>query len=192
MATDLTSGDNLLAALYPEVASEWDAEANAPLTAAMITVGSKKKVAWICGKCGHKWQARVGTRTRGGHGCPACGRIAAGKAKGAPRPGESLAEKLPEIAAEWHPTLNGELTPADVGYASNKKVWWLCRNCRNEWQVPVASRSAGASCKKCASRTTALPKPGNSLAERNPRAAAEWHPTRNGDLAPADVAFSRK
>ncbi|EFG74173.1 hypothetical protein HMPREF0591_5926, partial [Mycobacterium parascrofulaceum ATCC BAA-614] len=71
-------------------------------------------------------------------------------------------------------------------------MWWLCRNCRNEWQVPVASRSAGASCKKCASRTTALPKPGNSLAERNPRAAAEWHPTRNGDLAPADVAFSRK
>lgn len=192
MTTELTSGDNSLAARYPEVASEWDLDLNRPLTATMIAPGSKRKVAWVCGTCGHRWQARVDSRTRGGHGCPACGRRAAGKAKAAPRQGESLAEKLPEIAAEWHPRLNGDLTPADVGYASNKKVWWLCRICKNEWQVQISNRSAGASCKKCASRAMAKPKPGNSLAERNPAVAAEWHPTRNGDLTPADVAFSRK
>ena len=192
MTSEPTGGDNSLADQYPAVASEWDSELNHPLTAVMVTPGSKKKVGWLCGTCHHRWQARVNSRTRGGHGCPACGRIAAGKSKAAPRRGESLAEKSPEIAAEWHPTLNGDLTPADVGYASNKRVWWLCHRCHNEWQVQISNRSAGASCKKCASRAMAAPKPGNSLADKNPSAAAEWHPTRNGDLTPANVAFSRK
>lgn len=192
MAVEQTGDDGSLAAGYPEVASEWDSDLNKPLTPAMVTPGSKRKVAWVCGKCGHKWQARINSRTRGGHGCPGCGRRSAGKAKAAPRPGESLAEKLPGVAAEWHPTLNGDLTPADVGYASNKRVWWQCHRCHHEWQAQVSSRSAGASCKKCASNVKALPKPGNSLADRNPSAAAEWHPTRNGDVTPADVAFSRK
>lgn len=34
--------------------------------------------------------------------------------KATPKPGQSLAEVVPELAAEWHPTLNGELTPYDV------------------------------------------------------------------------------
>jgi transposase-like protein len=151
MTSEPTGGDNSLADQYPAVASEWDSELNHPLTAVMVTPGSKKKVGWLCGTCHHRWQARVNSRTRGGHGCPACGRIAAGKAKGAPRPGESLAEKLPAIAAEWHPTLNADLTPADVGYASNKRAWWLCRTCQNEWQVqisnvPGARSPAASSC----------------------------------------------
>ena len=192
MTTEQPDVAGSLADLYADVASEWDSELNAPLTAKMITPGSKKKVGWICRKCHYKWQARINSRTRGGHGCPECGRRAAGKAKGAPRPGESLAEKLPEVAAEWHPTRNRDLTPSDVGYASNKKVWWLCRNCGNEWRIQVANRRHGATCKKCASKALAIPKPGNSLAERSPSVAAEWHPTLNGDLTPADVAFSRK
>ncbi|WP_319432967.1 zinc-ribbon domain-containing protein [Mycobacterium sp. RTGN5] len=192
MVTEQQDGAGSVADLYPEVAAEWDSELNAPLTPKMTTPGSKKKVGWICATCQYKWQARINSRTRGGCGCPACGRRAAGKAKGIPRRGESLAEKRPEVAAEWHPTLNGDLTPADVGYASNKKVWWLCRTCGKEWRIQVANRRHGATCKKCASRALAIPKPGNSLAERCPSAAAEWHPTLNANLTPADVAFSRK
>ena len=158
MTSEPTGGDNSLADQYPEVASEWDSELNKPLTAKMVTPGSKKKVGWVCGTCHHKWQARVNSRTRGGHGCPACGRRAAGKAKGAPRPGESLAEKLPEIAAEWHPTLNGDLTPADVGYASNKRVWWLCRTLPERVASPDLESLCGASCKKCASKAMASTK----------------------------------
>ena len=30
-----------------------------------------------------------------------------------------------------------------VGYASNKRAWWLCRTCQNEWQVQISNRSAG-------------------------------------------------
>lgn len=192
MSTEQPSDGNSLVDQYPEIAWEWDSKLNHPLTANMITPGSKRKVGWVCSTCEHKWQARVNSRTRGGHRCPACGRRAAGKAKSAPRPGESLAEMLPEVAAEWHPTLNGDLTPYDVGISSNKRVWWLCRSCGNEWQIQVSNRRHGAACKKCASKAMTIPKPGNSLAERCPSVAAEWHPTLNGDVTPSDVAFSKK
>ncbi len=192
MTNHLPNVAGSLADLYPEVASEWDSNLNRSLIPKMVTPGSKRKVGWICKRCQHKWQARISSRTRGGHGCPECGRRAAGKSKGTPRPGESLADKLPEVAAGWHPTLNGDLTPSDVGYASNKKVWWLCRTCQNEWRVQVSNRTHGASCKRCASKAMTIPEPGNSLAERCPSVAAEWHPTLNGDLTPADVSFSKK
>ena len=32
----------------------------------------------------------------------------------------------PEIATQWHPTENGDLTPSDVKAGSGKKVWWKC------------------------------------------------------------------
>jgi hypothetical protein len=95
MTSEPTGADNSLADQYPEVASEWDSELNHPLTAVMVTPGSKKKVGWLCGTCQYRWQARIASRARGGYGCPACGRRAAGRAKAAPGPGESLAEKLP-------------------------------------------------------------------------------------------------
>ncbi|MEX2437647.1 MAG: zinc-ribbon domain-containing protein [Candidatus Babeliales bacterium] len=37
-----------------------------------------------------------------------------------------LIETHPEIAQEWHPDKNGELTPYDVTAGSNKYVWWIC------------------------------------------------------------------
>ena len=59
-------------------------------------------------------------RTRGTNGCPYCGnkKVLAGF--------NDLASIEPEIAAEWHPTLNGALTPEMVTAGSNRKVWWLC------------------------------------------------------------------
>jgi len=35
---------------------------------------------------------------------------------------KSLAETHPELAKQWHPRLNSELTPNDVTSGSNKKV----------------------------------------------------------------------
>ena len=39
---------------------------------------------------------------------------------------KQLGNKLPEIAKEWHPAKNRNLTPKDVTYGSYKKVWWQC------------------------------------------------------------------
>jgi len=36
----------------------------------------------------------------------------------------SLASARPDLAAEWHPTLNDDLTPSSVTSGSGRSVWW--------------------------------------------------------------------
>ena len=115
----LSLGENDLAALYPALAKQWDAEKNGRLTPRDVLPGAEKKVWWRCER-GHSWRAAVSSRTRAGGGCPYC----AGKQV---LPGfNDLATLEAKIAAEWHPTLNGALTPQMVSTGSRKKVWWEC------------------------------------------------------------------
>lgn len=48
----------------------------------------------------------------------------------------------PEISKEWHPTLNGDLTPNDVSYGMKKKVWWKCIiSDEHEWTTKITERT---------------------------------------------------
>ena len=51
-----------------------------------------------------------------------------------------LATVYPLIAAEWHPTLNGDLTPDQVVPGSGKRVWWRCSE-SHEWQAYIYNRT---------------------------------------------------
>lgn len=63
---------------------------------------------------------------------------------------DSLAAKNPEVAGEWHPTLNGTLTPSDVKAGSNKIVWWRChKDNRHEWEAEINMRNKGNQCPHC-------------------------------------------
>ena len=53
----------------------------------------------------------------------------------------SLAAKYPDIAAEWHPTKNGDLKPEHLDAHSHVKVWWICKNCGNEFLQTVGRRT---------------------------------------------------
>ena len=63
------------------------------------------------------------------------------------KPGvNDLATVSPKVAAEWHPTKNGDLKPTDVTAGSSKKVWWLCRR-GHEWEAIIVARAKrGSSC----------------------------------------------
>lgn len=37
-----------------------------------------------------------------------------------------FATNLPDAASEWHPTLNGSVTPDEIALRSNKDYYWLC------------------------------------------------------------------
>ena len=171
------SKENSLAVLNPELAAEWHPTKNGGLLPSQVQIGSSKKVWWL-GKCGHEWEAVIGSR-KNGYGCPIC----SGRVK---LPGfNDLATTQPELAAEWHPAKNGELTPEQVTQSSNKKVWWLGK-CGHEWEQVISSRKVGQGCPYCAGVKVL---PGfNDLATINPVLAAEWHPTKNGELSPSDVS----
>ena len=156
---------------------QWDAQRNAPLTPRELSYGSKRKVWWRCEK-GHEWQAMVKSRAVG-TGCPVC-------ASRRLVPGENdLASTHPDLARQWHPVKNGSLTPRDIMAGTRRKVWWRCDK-GHEWQAGVASRAAGTGCPVCAGRKVLTGF--NDLACRFPDVAAQWHPTLNGDLAPAHVS----
>ncbi len=101
----------------------------------------------------------------------------------------------PDLAKEWHPTLNGDKTPYNVTCGSNYIATWILPYDDPEtgkhfdfvWKSSVYNRCAG---KKCPYLTGNKVWPGfNDLASRFPDLVAEWHPTLNGDKTPYNVAY---
>jgi len=123
-----------LAFLFPNVAAEWDQEENGYLAPSMFYANSTHVASWIGKNCGHKWKAPIYHRTSLGNGCRYC----ASKKISAEN---SLAAKFPEIAAEWHPTQNGDLTPEFVFPFSDKVAWWVNEK-RGVFRARIASRTA--------------------------------------------------
>ena len=168
-----------LLAINPELAKEWHPIKNGNLTPDMVFANSGKKVWWRCSNS-HEWQAVISSRSSG-RGCPYC----AGQKvlKGF----NDLVTVNPELASEWHPTKNGDMKPDMVTVGCNKKVWWQCSN-GHEWQAVIHNRSKGSGCPYCAGRYAI--KGETDIATINPELAKEWHPTKNGDLAPEMVTTS--
>src|SRR5262249_55279086 len=94
--------------------------------------------------------------------------------------------QFPDVAADWHPTRNGNLSPDQVVAGSQRKVWWLCpRSEDHEWQAALGHRTRGRrGCPYCAGQKVSVT---NSLASIYPSIADECHPTKNGDLTPDKV-----
>ena len=51
-----------------------------------------------------------------------------------------LATVEPQVAAQWHPTLNGALTPEMVTAGSHTKVWWQCPD-GHIWKAIIYARA---------------------------------------------------
>lgn len=109
--------------------------------------------------------------------------------------GNSVSFLYPDIAAEWHPTKNGKLTPNKISKATNKKAWWLGK-CGHEWQMSVSDRTSTYvrkdgtikkpyGCPFCSGRRILVGY--NDLQSKRPDIAAEWHPEKNGNLKPTDI-----
>ena len=140
------AGDYDMASLFPELAREWNPEKNGTLRPSQVTPASKRRVWWIC-PLGHTYAAAVGARTGQGSGCPYCAgkKVLAGF--------NDLATTQPCIAAQWHPTLNGALTPQMVTAGSHKRAWWTCAE-GHIWKAVIYSRAGPQrrGCPVCAGR----------------------------------------
>lgn len=131
-------GENDLATLCPDIAGQWHPARNGPVTPETVTPYSNRKVWWLCPR-GHAYQAIIATRTSHRSGCPYCAgrRALAGY--------NDLATLHPEVAAQWHPTLNGNLTPEMVTPGSHKRVWWLCPE-GHVWRAAIYPRTGKQKC----------------------------------------------
>ena len=172
-----------LAELYPKLVKEWHTTKNDDLSPLDVTKGSNKKVWWKCNKQeDHEWETTVAHRTNGTK-CPFCSGNKVILSN-------SLATTNPDLAKQWHPNKNRELTPFDFTNGSGKKIWWKCdKGNDHEWEATISKRTSGRNCPVCTNKKVVK---SNSLATLDAKLAKQWHPTKNGDLTPFDVVLGSR
>ena len=143
------------------------------LSASEVAVKSNKKAFFKCRDCGQEFKtaiARVANAVDNGNtGCPVC----TGK-KIVPGVND-LVSQCPEAAAMW--SSKNKKSASEVAAKSNKKAFFKCRNCGQEFEAMIKNVSdavdTGTSgCPVCAGKKVI---PGiNDLASQCPEAAAMW------------------
>ena len=174
-------GINDFATMQPELINEWHPNKNGELLPSDVREFSLKKVWWL-GPCGHEWKSTVAHRSDG-RKCPFCAgkKILVGF--------NDIATTDPEVAKDWHPVKNGELTSNMFTRGSDRKIWWLSHG--HEWISTISSRTISE--QGCAICTGSQIQIGiNDLESTRPDIAKIWHPTKNNDLTPNDVTAGSK
>ena len=144
----------------------WDEGKNGPASA--VEVRSFRTAWWRC-ENGHAFQ-RSPRSMLGDPSCPECKKGPSAR---------SLAKARPSLVPLWDGAKNGTLTPTTVDAAYSGMAWWRCPS-GHEFQRAPLLMVRDASCPVCAIAE-------RSLATLAPGVAAEWHPTRNGAVTPAQV-----
>lgn len=91
----------------------------------------------------------------------------------------------PQIAEQWHPTLNGAVLPNAVAPHSNKKYYWHCDK-GHTYDATPDKRVQGEGCPYCNNRRLLVGF--NDLETMFPNLAAEWDPNKN-ECTPKDYTF---
>lgn len=128
--------------IKPELFDEWDFEKNDKLGLDIykVTKGSHKRAWWICSKCKSSHDSIISNKVKY-NSCSYCKGTKVNHTN-------SLAAKNPLLAKEWHPTLNGELTPHDVASCLGRKFWWICSE-NHVWEAKMSNRANGNGCPYC-------------------------------------------
>lgn len=176
------AGFNDMATTAPDLAAEWHPTRNLGVTPQAVFRSTARRIWWL-DALGHEWEASANERSNGA-GCPFCSgqRILVGF--------NDLATRRPDLAAEWHPTKNGDRTSQMVTVMNGTRAWWCCDR-GHEWDSVISSRGAGTGCPACAGQVVI--EGANDLGCLWPTVAAQWHPTRNNGVSPHSVAqFSNR
>jgi hypothetical protein len=135
---------------------------------------------YVC-SLGHRYNssADVIVNAKDSGGCPYCARKLL-------LPGfNTFADTHPAMAAQWHETLNGALTPSDVFAGSGDKVHWRCA-VGHEFQQSLNNRtSKGVGCPVCSNFEIRADV--NSISALCPDLARQWDRERNGARTPETV-----
>lgn len=130
---------------FPDLVAEWHETLNGTLDPTVIPAGGGEKIWWRCpAAVDHVWKTTSRSRTILSSGCPFCtGRYVA--------PSQRLSVMRPLVAAEWHPTRNGDKTPDDYSFAANHEAWWQCPVAKaHVYRARIINRAVdGTKCQYC-------------------------------------------
>lgn len=114
------------------------------------------------------------------------------KFKPAIRGVNDLATLRPDVARLWHPTKNSPLTPDDISFGSNLKVWWVGDACRHDFIATVSimtgqkKQNQNTVCSVCKGRQILIGF--NDFPSLFPGIFKEWHTTKNSSMSPYDLS----
>lgn len=169
-------GFNDFATKRPDLVPQWHPDNDFEPTE--LTVGSAKKVKWICPKDpSHVYESAVYRRKN--RGCPYC----AGKKVA---PNQSVFDAHPELLAEF--SAKNAHRPQDLSTGSSKPVLWECKR-GHEWEQSCKNRAKhGYGCPVCSNKKLVVGV--NDFATRFPHIAKEWDYQQN-ENAPTDFMVGK-
>ena len=171
----LLTGFNDLLTIDPEGAKEWDEEKNGK-KASEVLAGTKKKVWWICSKCGISYDLSMDLHKNGVR-CGFCKgiRIQSGH--------NDLLTKDPDGCEDWDFEENSKigLDPTKLAPNSTLKANYKCLN-GHKYIQKINSHTQGLRCPYCSNK--ALLSGYNDLLTRDPEGTKEWNYEKNKELRP--------
>lgn len=168
-----------LSSRFPELIKFWDYDKN-KVNPGNIFPGTVKKFWWLCEK-GHSYEMSPNNKTNAFYkrGCPYCsGRRLSDDNR--------LSVLFPVLVSEWDYEKNYPLTPRDVSFGSNKRVWWKCSRKGHEWSYIIAKRTSGEGCPYCSRHKIDEE---DSIASTHPHLLSEWDYSKNISITPTQVSF---
>ena len=169
-------GETDFASQYPELAAEFDLDANDGKKPEDFLPHCNDYFNWKC-QLGHRFRARMNNRVNNNSPCPYCAGVI-------PIPGENDAATLyPHLAEEYAVDLNNGHSLSEYFPKSNEYAMWRCKK-GHVWGARIDHRTDGNDCPYCGG---IKPIPGlTDFATRHPRLAKQWHPTKNQGRLPSE------
>jgi hypothetical protein len=140
----------------PDLARHWHAQKNGDVTPADVAATSRQLASWRCPDCKIvgpdvmvKSKEAIHRKKGAGYGCRPCSL----RRRDLPKPGMSLADRLPHLVAEFDFEANAPLTPDTIPAGSNEPVRWLCRVGSDHPSYPASPANRRRSgCPACAGK----------------------------------------
>ena len=134
----------------PNILKEYDFEKN-NIKPFEVAKGSHRLLFFKCSECGTNFSRQPHYFQKNGfNGCPKCWirRRGESRRKTATKKNNFLLT-YPGLAEEW--SNKNLINSSDVSFNNNKKFWWKCSRCGNEWEASISNRIKGTGCPKCKS-----------------------------------------
>ncbi|QUA52196.1 zinc-ribbon domain-containing protein [Aristaeella lactis] len=143
----LLTGFNDLETEHPDLIMDWDYDKNT-IKPSEVRSNSTVPAYWKCHSCGYEWRNQIRRRAIDGAACPICcytDKVVTSRMKTLLSSGRSLAERFPEIAAEWDYDNNNGRTPENVTFGSNLMASWICPK-GHKYKARVTDRTGKKKC----------------------------------------------